>query len=228
MKRIIQIIAEAVIAVFLLTACADSSRPEWLDYFYNANYEYRTSTVNIRDDTEQVVNAFEGKVISSPYKEYMHVIEPEDSLLKEAYYSGSGRMVEAVLYTDNEYTTQPASRPYPYGYDQDLVFEKDRTENYNGHECTVYTTEYSEDLGNIFNPDAGTAKISQEYYVDNESGRLLCIITDLTDLNNKTEAANFGFSAESTDETQEPEVITVHKLEILSYNDEISITIPDV
>lgn len=228
MKKIVQVVALGILAMFLLSACAAFSRPDWLDYFYNANYEYRKSTINIRNDTEQVVNVYEGKVISSPYKEYMRVVKPKDSSLGEVYYSGNGKMVKAVLHRNNEYTTRPASRSYPYGYGQKLTFKKDRVENYNEQVCTVYTTEYSEDLSNIVNPDAGTAKVSQEYYVDNESDRLLCIITDLTDLNHKTEALNYGFSTESTSETQESKVITVEKLEILSYNDEISITIPDI
>lgn len=230
MKRLVKVGAAVILASFIVSACSESSRPKWLEIFYNANYAYRKSTVNINDNVEEVVNIFEGKITSSPYKQYERVIEPRDSILKEIYYHGSGKMVTAVLCTDDGSTTQLASRPYPYGYDQDLTFKKDRVENYNEHTCTVYTTEYSEDLADIFNPDAGTAKISQEYYVDNESDRLLCIITDLTDLNNKTESANLGSAGESTGETQEqePAVSTVHKLEILSYDDKISITIPDI
>lgn len=222
--------ASIILAVFILSACGNNSRPEWLNDFYNGNYEYRKSTVTIRHNTENVSTVFEGKVISSPYKEYVRVIEPEQSSWREAYYYGSGKMVNALYKMGDQYTSQPCAHPYPYGYDQKLVFKEDRTEDYNGIPCTVYTTEYTDDLSNIFRPDAETAVIPQEYYVNNETNRLVCIITDLTDLNEKSQAAMHGFKTDSSSEseTQTPKVITEQRLEILSYDDEMSITIPDV
>lgn len=222
--------ASVLFAAFLLSSCGNNPQPEWLNDFYNGNYEYRRSTVTIRDGAEDISTVFEGKVISSPYKEYVRVIEPEQSSWREAYYYGSGKMVKALYKSGDQYTSQPCAHPYPYGYNQDLIFKEDRTEDYNGVSCTVYTTEYTDDLSNIFRPDAETATISQEYYVDNKTNKLVCVITDLTDLNEKSQAAMHGFRTDSSieSESQAREVITEERLEILFYDDEMNITIPDV
>ena len=204
--------ASVLFAALLLSSCGNNPQPEWLNDFYNGNYEYRRSTVTIRDGTEDISTVFEGKVISSPYKEYVCV------------------MVKALYKSGDQYTSQPCAHPYPYGYNQDLIFKEDRTEDYNGVSCTVYTTEYTDDLSNIFRPDAETATISQEYYVDNKTNKLVCVITDLTDLNEKSQAAMHGFRTDSSieSESQAREVITEERLEILFYDDEMNITIPDV
>ena len=56
------------------------------------------------------------------------------------------------------------------------------------------------------------------------------MITDLTDIENAIRAAAAGFSAESEDgaESGETAVKNISKYEILSYDEEISITLPDV
>ena len=76
--------ASVLFAAFLLSSCGNNPQPEWLNDFYNGNYEYRRSTVTIRDGTEDISTVFEGKVISSPYKEYVRLIEPEQSSWKKA------------------------------------------------------------------------------------------------------------------------------------------------
>ena len=46
--------ASVLFAALLLSSCGNNPQPEWLNDFYNGNYEYRRSTVTIRDGTEDI------------------------------------------------------------------------------------------------------------------------------------------------------------------------------
>ena len=72
--------------------------PTWMDRFYNGSYEYLNSTID--PETGTAVTVMSGKRISSPYTEYVKVVEPGDSVWSEAYFHGDGDEIEAILNTE--------------------------------------------------------------------------------------------------------------------------------
>ena len=141
---------------------------------------------------------------------------------------------------ENDYVLQNTRRSYPYGYGSDLSLSKDRTEEYNGISCDVYTAEYTVDLTEQINQESEeaiitepiTAVVSQEYYVDPEQDQLLCMITDASDRQEKTEIANRvmndNITVEEAQKLVSVDEVTKEKMEILSYDDSISIDIPEI
>ena len=211
--------------------------PAWLDKFYNGSYEYLNSTID--PETGTAVTVMSGKRISSPYIEYVKVVEPGDSVWSEAYFHGDGDEIEAILNTEDGYVTQQTKRGYPYGYGEELEFTEPEKEQLGDVECDVYETEYTVDLAEQMNEDAGeeviseplTAVVTQKYYVDPGKDELIRVVTDLSDQTAKTEASVFmmsqGLSAEEAlEETSGDQLQEL--IEITAYDDDLSIEIPDV
>ena len=180
-----------------------------------------------------------GKRISSPYTEYVKVVEPGDSVWSEAYFHGDGDEIEAILNTEDGYVTQQTKRGYPYGYGEELEFTEPEKEQLGDVECDVYETEYTVDLAEQMNEDAGEeviseplmAVVTQKYYVDPEKDELIRVVTDLSDQTAKTEASVFmmsqGLSAEEALEKTSGDQLQ-ELIEITAYDDDLSIEIPDV
>lgn len=116
----------------------------------------------------------------------------------------------------------------------------DREEEFSNISCDVYKAEYTKDLAAEMNENAGqeviaeplTAVISQEYYVDSEKEQLICIVTDLTDLYTKNNLAiklmSGNLTLEEAEEETDATPLTKETFKILSYDDHISIDLPDV
>ena len=177
--------------------------------------------------------------IQTVVMEYVKVVEPGDSVWSEAYFHGDGDEIEAILNTENGYVTQQAKRGYPYGYGEELEFTEPEKEQLGDVECDVYETEYTVDLAEQMNEDAGeeviseplTAVVTQKYYVDPGKDELIRVVTDLTDQTAKTEASVFmmsqGLSAEEALEKTSGDQLQ-ELIEITAYDDDLSIEIPDV
>lgn len=220
----------------------ESKMPEWLQEFYNGNYEYRRTSVTITDGQDHVSTVLEGKRISSPYKEYVKVVEPEDTIWSEAYYYGDGDQINALLNTRDTYISQKTDRNemYPYGYGEKLTLKKNGTKKYNNISCDVYTAEYTADVEKKIEEEAPgtdigemTAQISQQYYVDPKENRLVYMVTDLSDYYYKVSLGTLMMANNMTlDEAKKSygkiEGISEDRLEILSYDDSMTIDIPDV
>ena len=230
MKKIIATILLCC-GIVILPACsktdtAESDIPQWLSEFYDSDYEYIKSEIILENDNEKVSYKVEGKVIASPYKGYERILEPDDSLWTEAYYYESGSTVNSVVNTTLQgyVHQQDIQHPYPRGYGEKLKFTENGTEKYQETECDVYLAEYSIEIDNTDsskseNNESVTVSVSQKYYVDSEKEELACIITDLTDLYEKRDT---GTQEKEDDSTQILEVMEI------SYNDTISIEIPDI
>lgn len=143
------------------TQSLNDSAPEWLKSFYNSSYEYRKSTIVLENDIEDTIAVVEGKVEAYPYKEYVKIVEPAESSWSEAWFYGDGDDVTAILNVENDYVLQNTRRSYPYGYGSDLSLSKDRTEEYNGISCDVYTAEYTVDLTEQINQESEEAIITE-------------------------------------------------------------------
>ena len=112
--------------------------------------------------------------------------------------------------------------------------------DYNNIVCDVYTTEYTEDMAEVMNSFAGTelitepvtAVVPQEYYVNPDTNQLVCVITDVTDKNHKQSLvvlmANQGLTLEEASERYSDTERFREKTEILSYDDSMTIEIPEV
>ena len=121
-----------------------------------------------------------------------------------------------------------------------MEFTKTGTVDYNDIVCDVYTTEYTVDMAEVMNSLAGaevitepvTAVVPQEYYVNPDTNQLVCIITDITDKNSKqsivVSMANQGLTLEEAAKRYDDNERFKEKMEILSYDDSMTIDIPDI
>ena len=252
MKRKTLLVLFAVSCAILLPGCGgreteqaqEAQQPAWLEEFYTGNYEYRQSHIIGEEGAEEENPTIEGKRISSPYKEYAKDIQPGGPMVWSEMYSfeEGGKAVNLVKSVQGYWVRQEVEIGHPYGYGEDLEFTKAGTEEYNGIVCDVYTTEYTEDMAEVMNSFAGeelitepvTAVVPQEYYVNPETNQLVCVITDTTDKNKKQSMvvamANQGLTleeaAERYNDTESGRFR--EKMEILSYDDSMTIDIPDV
>lgn len=210
--------------------------PGWLEDFYNGSYEFIQS--RFRYDTGTAVSIMSGKKTSSPYVQYVKVLQPQDSLWSEAYYYGEEEEIEALVKTASGYVTQKQKRGYPYGYGEKLIFSAPKKESLGELECDVYETEYTVDLAEQAHEDTGqevineplSAVIPQKYYVDPKQEELIRIDTDLRDLTEKSEAFMFmqenDISAEEA--LKKADGDPVHEIfDIIDYDDNMSIEIPE-
>lgn len=241
-----------IICTLLIAGCAEketketreekTQQPAWLEEVYNSDYEYRISSITGEEGSEQETFMYEGKVINSPYKHYQKVIYPGGSQVwTELYsYDTEGEITNLVKTVQGDWVKQRGERFYPDGYGKELKFVKSGTVEYNNTVCDVYTAEYVVDIAETVNENAGeeviseplTAVVSQEYYVDPSEDRLLCIISDITDMSSKQlmamYMANDGLSLEEAEEQYGDTEKKKTKMEILSYDDSLTIDIPSI
>lgn len=225
----------------LLAGCgeqhgAGTDRPEWLSDLYSSNYAYRKTTCTIQDEQTTTLSIMEGKVVSSPYREYIRVVFPEDSVWSEAYFYGSGKQIDAKLYTRVQgVVDQKTSRVYPYGYKEASNFSPEGTEEKDGKTFDVYTSEYqvnlNETLGLPDSYDILNAPVSQKYYVDPDNDTVSYICTDLTDLQGRSSLAldiAYGdlSEAEASRILEEDQTRHIEILEILETGDSVEVTVP--
>lgn len=249
MKRKSIVVLIAVGCMVLLPGCGakgkekaqeQTQQPAWLEAFYNASYEYRISNITGEEEDEQVMPLIEGK--RTPSRQYEKVIEPGGpQVWSEAYsYVDGEKVTKLVKSVQGYWANQESERFYPYGYGENLIFKKSGTVDYNNIACDVYTTDYIVDMAEKVNEGAGeevikeplTAEVSQEYYVDPAANQVLCLITDVADINSKQQTAVFmlsqGISAEEAEKQYGNTEKTREKMEILSYDDSMTIDIPDI
>lgn len=219
-----------------------TQQPAWLEEFYNASYEYRISHITGDGDPEQEIASIEGKRVNAPYRLYEKDISPDGAQVwTELYsYTDGDKVIRLVKSVQGYWVSQDAERFYPYGYGEDLELEKTGTAEYNNTLCDVYTAVYKVDIGETVNKQVGeeaikeplTAIITQEYYVDPDADQVLCLITDVTDMNSKQQISvlmlNEGLTAEEAEKQYGSAETAIEKLEILSYNDSLTIDIPSV
>lgn len=252
MKRKMILVVFSAIFACLIPGCEgketegtteqETQQPEWLEEFYNSDYEYRITSITGDKDSEQETPMYEGKVIVSPYKRYQKVIYPEGSQVwTELYsYDDGGKVINLIKTVKGFWVKQEAERFYPEGYGKELKFTKSGTAEFNNTICDLYTTEYTVDVAEQVNENAGeeiikdplTAVVTQEYYVDPAAEQLTCLISDITDLNSKllmsVYMANDGLSLEEAEKQYGDSETEKTKMEILSIDDSITIDIPSV
>ena len=252
MRRKTLLVLFAVSCTFLLPGCGgqeteqtmnlETRQPEWLEDFYTASYEYRKSNIIGEEGAEEETPIIEGKRISSPYKEYAKDIQPGGpTVWSEMYsYEDGDKASNIIKSVSGVWVKQEAEVEHPYGYGEDLEFTKTGTVDYNDIVCDVYTTEYTVDMTEVMNSLAGaevitepvTAVVPQEYYVNPDTNQLVCIITDITDKNSKqsivVSMANQGLTLEEAAKRYDDNERFKEKMEILSYDDSMTIDIPDI
>lgn len=242
-----------LLAAFLLTGCgqtaqsdktgsaSDTEQPVSIDQiaaeFFASDYEYTKTTVQYTEsDGEEAgqKTVLEGAVIQSPYQESVRVVESTTpDTWTEAYYSGDGETVDAMLLTNGGWTRTQVRRERPYGCDQKLTFAETGKQKQSGRSVTVYTTDYTVDIDTHTGDDPIlSAVISQTYYVDAQTQKLICIVTDLTDLDRKTQMMNDitanGVTAEQAEKNLADTEIPrrIETLDIHAYGEAVNIASP--
>ncbi len=240
MRKII--IVGMCLATLLVSGCGSSRKEGGIESivndFYEGNYEYELKRTTASEKGEEIVVVYEGKVIASPYEEYVKVKEmtgsDESMLWTECYYSKKGFLGgKLVMQTADQVAYQSFfKRDYPYGYGEKLEFVLEREEEVDGTECEVYKTEYTQKVGGgLRSKESLEAVITQEYYVDKEEQRLVMIYTDLEDLYRKNAIVNSmigdeGLTLERAKKRAEGENHKASEtLKIYNYNGKIEMTV---
>ncbi len=199
--------------------------------FYDADYEYE-KTISTRDDAGAYKTVLTGKIVQSPYTEYIKVESTTGSSWDEAYYYTEGGTLKSKLHTNEGWqsTANAGTREYPYGYREKLeVSELSDPED----GVAMFTASYTTDIsGNYGISTELPAVITQTYYVDTEANHITQIDTDLTEYTRMRWIANY-MSANGKDYEQAVSAadavgkFTSSEILMIShYNDDITITVP--
>lgn len=219
-----------VLCAVCLTACGGKNMPEGsiehiVADFYEAGYDYQKELVICDAETGETLGTqmvAEGQIFAEPYREHVKYLSDESgsALVQEAYFEETKAGVRAVLVTEDGTKKQNVTRSMPYGYGEDISFAQQDDTVIDDREVLVYVGEYQVDIGEKYRlSEELVATVPQEYYVDKETGVLLRIVTDITDLNRKNQAA-VDVSANGTElqkaladaETEQPcekEILTI-------------------
>lgn len=218
-----------------ITGCEKAEKPAIetaVDNFYTGNYEYQ-KTKTYFDGEDEKNQIIKGEVIQSPYKEFVEIVQSDSAnMWSEAYYYGTGDVINASLNIDGTWTETKMKREKPYGYGEKLKFtllEKRQDEE-------IYTTEYVVDIGkhyNLSDKEELSATIKQTYYLDTKENVITCIETNLTDLKEKTYIANeISANQKTVEEAYKTlkesglNLTETEQLTILKYDDKLKIDIP--
>ncbi|QJU14040.1 hypothetical protein HL650_05970 [Blautia pseudococcoides] len=110
-----------------------------------------------------------GTVIHEPFQVHMKYLNT-DSKLSEVYLYGDEKNPDTIALTDDSDEWRKINSvvyTHEYGYGHELKFEKDREETINDIETIVYTTSYTEDMGETYKLEQKIPyTIYQEYYLD--------------------------------------------------------------
>lgn len=236
MKKIFT--AMLCLAAIIIPGCGNSERDTGIegivDDFYKSDYEYQLTRKTTGENGDEIVVVYGGKVIDSPYEEYVKVVEPQEGTLwSECYYTKKGLGGRLVMRTNDEVTEQAlVKREYPYGYGENLKFVADREETVDGVMCEVYKAEYTQTVGGgMRSKETLEAVISQEYYVDKEKKQLTMIYTDLEDLYRKNAIINYmigdsSLTLETAQKRADAEDYAANEtLKIFNYNGEIEMIV---
>nr|WP_288974188.1 hypothetical protein [uncultured Blautia sp.] len=93
-----------------------------------------------------------GTVIHVPFQVHMKYLNT-DSKLSEVYLYGDEKNPDTIALTDDSDEWRKINSvvyTHEYGYGHELKFEKDREETINDIETIVYTTSYTEDMGETY------------------------------------------------------------------------------
>lgn len=209
----------------------DSHVQEIVTAFFEGNYAYtRTTEEYLEDDPgSPTPTVSEGKIIASPYLEYIKTIDPEDEdSYTEVYLSGDGNTVDMVYGSDDLLAATQTERQYQYGYGQDqLVFQEIAQEKISGKTTVIYSTEYTVELMAPNDPDITlSAVIAQTYYIDEDNEQVVRIVTDLTDYTRKnlmlTDMLENGTTEAEAEKNVEP-ICKTDTLDITAYGDDVVI-----
>lgn len=190
----------AVLFTVFLTACGEKKAPEgsieWIVAdFYETGYDYQKELVICDAETGEVLETqmvAEGQIFAEPYREHVKYLSDESgsALAQEAYFEETKLGVRAVLVTEDGAKEQNVTRSMPYGYGENISFAQQDDTIMDDREILVYVGEYQVDIGENYRlSEKLIATVTQEYYVDKETGVLLRIVTDITDLNRKNQTA---------------------------------------
>lgn len=204
------------VCVNIQTFKSEGSPEQAVADFYKSNYKYKSTQV--QGGTVGMI--VEGEVIFSPYSEYVHALYPEEeNAWMEIYYTGEDDdAIDARINTPRGGIETKVKRSYPFGHGQELKYVFDRKETVRGEKASVYKTHYEFNLAETYGfEEAVKGYIDQEYYIS--GNKLLQIVTDLTDLREKTNIGNMmstqGCSFEEAKEESDSNREAVSSKEIL-------------
>lgn len=166
-----------------------------LEDMYSSNFTYTVSTTAYNMDDELVTYNYTGEYTANPYVEHQVYETDEYSYWKEIYYysdsDDSGDVVQYQGLHDGEWLVEKAGKIYVKGYDEDIKIVSQKEETIDGEVYIVYSTEYTTEASRLYGlSEKVEATVSQQYYLEKESGKIARIVTDCTDLNRMTYIAN--------------------------------------
>ena len=242
MRKSRVIILFFVFTIFIMVGCSlkkegekENTIEEIVSDFYKSNYCYKETTVqNNKNGKGKVTLIMEGRICQNPYREYKKVIKTSGSnLWSESYYYGNGAMITALLNTKDGWKKTVMDKELYYGENKKLKFQLKEKKVVEGKVQNIYTTKYETSISKLYNmKEKIDATIKQEYYISEEKQKVLKIVTDLTDYNEKIAIANNILANKTPLEQAKKEAKNKYQskeiLEVTSDKKDISIEIPKI
>lgn len=167
---------------------------------YESNFTY-TEVHNIVDDNATSY-AYNGEFTADPYIKHLTVVQGE-ALWSEVYAYEVEDELKGVLKVDGEWQEGLVDRTEFIGYENRESIEVLSQEEtiIDGVTYTVYDTEYVMDAGEEYDLEEKIeATVSQQYYINKETGKLERIITDATDFERAHNIASLVYAGDTLED----------------------------
>lgn len=196
MKKKLCAMVLGILTAMSITACGTNSNEvqDALKALYEQDFSY-VETQKYGESESQ----WTGEMQASPYLEHRDMSEASQ-VMNDIYYSGSGKMIAAKISDKKgKWVTQPMERPRFYGYGEDLtILSSGETED---KKYTKYETQYTSSVkAGLVSADKISYTVNQEYYLDKDTGNIVRIVTDTSDL---TKAATIAGTMNTSGKTEE-------------------------
>ena len=196
MKKKLCAMVLGILTAMSITACGTNSNEvqDALKALYEQDFSY-VETQKYGESEWQ----WTGEMQASPYLEHRDMYEASQ-VINDIYYTGSGKMITAKISDKKgKWVTQPMERPRFYGYGEELtILSSGETED---KKYTKYETQYTSSVkAGLGSADKVSYTVNQEYYLDKDTGNIVRIVTDTSDL---TKASTIAGTMNTSGKTEE-------------------------
>ena len=240
MKKMKVLVTLLLVISSLLCSCGflkdDTLVSAW-DELHDSNFSYVETSIFQDKNGNATRLVIEGECTAEPYIFRQEIVEG-DAIWSECYIYQEGDAYKCVVMVDGVWQEAKAGQDAPIfsGYEErnDIKILSKEEKSLDGTSYVVYKTEYKTVIGEEYELEENIeAIVSQEYYINKETGKIERINTDTSDLNRANNIAISMYSSgdtmeEATEKVNEQASETKVEVKITYIDDNYVLEIPEV
>lgn len=207
MKKMKVLVTLLLVVSSLLCSCGflkdDTLVSAW-DELHNSNFSYVETRTFLDENNKTASLVIEGECTAEPYIFTQKIVEG-DAIWSECYIYQEDDAYKGLVMIDGVWQEAKVGQDDPIfdGYEErnDIKILSKEEKSLDGNSYVIYKTEYKTVVGEEYELEENIeAIVSQEYYINKETGKIERINTDTSDLNRVN---NIAISMNSSVDTLE-------------------------